>query len=73
MPESTRQEQDFWRKDSTNWKLGIFYFNKKDSRIVVDKPIPAMGITFNFANKCAYVYLIVMLAFFGWILYLISN
>lgn len=71
--EPTQQEKDFWIKDSNNWILRIFYFNKKDPRFVVDKPNPAMGITFNFAHKNSYVYLLIMSAFFGLLVYLISN
>ena len=37
-------------KDSSNWKWGIFYFNKKDKRLLVPKRLAFLGITINFAN-----------------------
>ena len=45
---------DNMSKDVTNWK-GIFYFNKKDPRIIVPKLIPSMGWTLNFANPYSYI------------------
>ena len=43
-------EEDEMHSDPNNWRLGIFYFNPKDKRLVVFKRIPSMGITVNFAN-----------------------
>ncbi|MDO9000632.1 MAG: DUF5808 domain-containing protein [Bacteroidota bacterium] len=39
-----------WHDDPANWKLKIFYFNKKDKRIFPPKKIQAFGWTVNFAN-----------------------
>ena len=39
-----------WHDDPSNWKLGIFYYNKKDKRIFPPKKIQGMGWTVNFAN-----------------------
>ena len=36
--------------DPGNWKFGIFYFNKNDSRILLPKRNRFMGWTLNFAN-----------------------
>jgi uncharacterized membrane protein len=36
--------------DPANWKFGIFYFNKKDERIVLPKRNGMLGWTLNFAN-----------------------
>lgn len=67
------QQEELWRKDSKNWKLGMFYNNKEDKRIIVEKRNPAFGITFNFAHKKTYFYLIVMFLFFGFVVYMITN
>lgn len=39
-----------WHEDPSNWKMGIFYFNKKDRRIFPPKRMAGMGWTVNFAN-----------------------
>jgi len=68
------QEQiDKWHDDPSNWKWGLFYFNKEDHRIFVDKPIKWMGITFNFANPKSYLVLAACICFFGFILYMINK
>ena len=38
-----------WLNDSSYWKMGVFYFNKNDSRIFPPKRSGA-GWTVNFAN-----------------------
>jgi uncharacterized membrane protein len=48
-------EFDRMIQDPTNYKAGIFYFNRKDRRILVPKRIMGMGWTLNFANIYAYV------------------
>ena len=45
---------DLMDKNPNNWR-GIFYFNKKDPRIIVPKINPLMGWTLNFANPYAYL------------------
>lgn len=62
-----------WQKDPKNWKLGNFYFNKKDKRVFVEKPNPDYGITINFANPKAYLFLLATVAFFGFVIYMIEN
>ena len=44
-----------------NWK-GVFYFNKRDPRIIVPKLNPAMGWTLNFASPYTYIGLIALIA-----------
>lgn len=41
-------------KDPGNWK-GLFYYNRKDPRLLVPKLDPSMGWTFNFASPYAYI------------------
>lgn len=50
--------KDFFHDDPENWKWGIFYFNKKDHRIMVPKRNPILGWTFNFAHPAGYILLI---------------
>lgn len=53
MPTENKPSQELlnqWHKDPTNWKLGMFYFNKKDKRIFPPKRISRTGWTVNFAN-----------------------
>jgi uncharacterized membrane protein len=37
-----------------NWR-GVFYFNRRDPRLLVPKLNPSMGWTFNFASPYAYI------------------
>lgn len=53
--------KDFFHEDPENWKWGVFYFNKKDHRIIVPKRNPIMGWTFNFAHPAGYVFLFLVL------------
>ncbi len=48
-----------WHKDPNNWKLGMFYFNKKDKRIFPPKRVSMLGWTVNFANPIS------VMVFFG--------
>jgi uncharacterized membrane protein len=65
---STIEEQNQWHNDSKNWKLGLFYFNKNDERVFVEKRITWTGITLNFANPKSYLVVAVAIWFFGFIL-----
>ncbi len=62
-----------WHNDPNNWKLGLFYFNKEDNRLLVDKKPDWMGTTFNFAHRKSYYILLAAACFFGFILYLITK
>ena len=48
-----KQQLEEWHKDPSNWILGLFYFNKKDKRVMTPKRISALGWTINFANPYA--------------------
>jgi len=54
---------DRMRNDPENYKWGIFYFNRKDPRMVVPKRNRIMGWTMNFANPYAYLILICIALF----------
>ncbi len=62
-----------WREDPKNWKLGNFYYNKKDKRIFVEKADPDYGITINFANPKSLLVITLSILFFGFILYMIKK
>jgi uncharacterized membrane protein len=47
-----------WHDDPSNWKWGIFYYNKKDKRIFPPKRIQWMGWTVNFANPYSILFLL---------------
>ncbi len=47
-----------WQDDPKNWKLGIFYFNKEDKRLVISKRLNLFGWTLNFANPLSYIIMI---------------
>jgi uncharacterized membrane protein len=51
-----------WHEDPKNWKLGVFYYNKDDSRIFPPKRFKWTGWTINFANSYSILALIAMLA-----------
>ena len=54
-----------WHKDPKNWKWRMFYFNKEDKRLFVDKKFTNLGATINFAHPKSYLFLIGMICFFG--------
>jgi uncharacterized membrane protein len=59
------QQLKEWQNDPSNWILGIFYFNKKDKRIMAPKRISMLGWTPNFANPFAVpVLAVIFLVFF---------
>jgi len=45
---------DSMSRNPNNWK-GIFYFNPRDSRLIVRKINPSMGWSFNFASPYSYI------------------
>jgi hypothetical protein len=49
--------------DPTNWKLGIFYFCRRDQRVIVPKRIRGLGWTINCARPSAFVWLGAMILF----------
>ena len=46
--------------DPENYRLGIFYFNPKDSRVLVPKRSRILGWTVNFARPSAILGIIVI-------------
>ncbi|MDQ7950143.1 MAG: DUF5808 domain-containing protein [Pedobacter sp.] len=53
--------KDFQHDNPSNWKFGMFYVNKADSRLIVPKLNPMMGWTFNFAHPISYVVMLLLL------------
>jgi uncharacterized membrane protein len=51
---------DFDHNNPEFWKLGIFYFNPQDPRLVIPKRIPAFGLTVNFAHPLAIILVIAL-------------
>jgi uncharacterized membrane protein len=49
--------KDFQHENPVNWKWGIIYFNKSDSRVLVPKRNKILGWTFNFAHPVSYIVL----------------
>ena len=52
---------DKWHSDPANWRLGVFYYNKKDKRIFPPKRFKAFGWTVNFANPYSCLAFIVII------------
>ncbi|MCU7495206.1 MAG: hypothetical protein HF314_04925 [Ignavibacteria bacterium] len=54
-----------WRNkvenESKSWKLGIFYFNPKDTRMFLPKRL-GVGITINFGNPMAVILTVLVIA-----------
>lgn len=48
------QMLDQMSRDPSNWK-GVFYFNRRDPRLIVPKLDPMRGWTVNFASPYAYL------------------
>ena len=56
------EQSEMWRKDPSNWKWGVFYFNKEDKRILPPKRISWMGWTVNFANGYSVLIFVLIIA-----------
>ena len=63
-PKPDKETLEKWSSDTNNWKLGIFYYNKEDKRLLPPKRIPAMGWTVNFANPYS-IFLMLLIAAFA--------
>ena len=65
-PESKPKKEiyDEWHNDSSNWRMGIFYFNKKDKRIFPPKRIKYLGWTVNFANPYSVLTIVAVIILF---------
>ena len=50
----SQQMLESMSRNPDNWK-GVFYFNRKDPRLMVPKQIPALGWTLNFASPYSWI------------------
>lgn len=55
-------ENDRMINDPMNYKWGVFYFNRKDPRVVVPKRHKMTGYTLNFGVTYTYILLILIIA-----------
>jgi uncharacterized membrane protein len=53
-------------EDGSNYKYGIFYFNKNDNRAIVPKRAKFLGWTFNFAHPVSYLIIAALVAIVIW-------
>ena len=58
----TQETLDQWHNDPSNWKLGIFYYNKQDKRLFPPKRSKQLGSTVNFANPMSILAVILLVA-----------
>jgi uncharacterized membrane protein len=63
MGKPSKETLENWRKDDKYWKLGCFYYNPEDQRILPPKRIAWMGWTVNFANKKSLIVFIAIMVF----------
>lgn len=71
MTNPTKEQIELWNKNPKNWKWKLFYYNKEDHRLIVDKPNPNFGSTFNFAHPKSYLFFVGMASFFGFVIFMI--
>jgi uncharacterized membrane protein len=69
--EPSNEQIKQWRTDPKNWKWRVFYYNKEDARLLVDKPNPRLGSTINFAHPKSYFFFVGMILFFGFVVFTI--
>ena len=60
----SKEEINDWHDDPSNWKWGVFYYNKLDKRIFPPKRVRAMGWTVNFANPYSYLTMLGLIIIF---------
>lgn len=65
MKNPSKEILDKWHNDPKNWKWGMFYYNKEDKRLLVDKKNPNLGGTINFAHPKSYLFIVGIICFFG--------
>jgi uncharacterized membrane protein len=68
----SKETLEKWSKDPNNWIWGMFYYNKKDQRLILPKRIAWMGLTINFANYKS-VLLVIGIFFFVFIVSMIQK
>ncbi len=57
----TKEILEKWHGDPSNWKWGLFYYNKSDKRIFPPKRFKLLGWTVNFANPYSYLALLLLI------------
>lgn len=62
-----------WRKDPSNWVLGIFYFNKADKRLLPPKRFKFTGWTLNFANPVSVATMLLLIVVVGLVSYVLKR
>lgn len=58
----SEETQNEWNNDPNNWIWGIFYYNRKDKRLLPPKRIKQMGWTINFANPNSVFLAVIIIA-----------
>jgi len=53
------------QKDSSHWKLGVFYFNPENKSVFVPKRF-GWGWTFNFAHPVSWIMMLIIAGFIVW-------
>jgi uncharacterized membrane protein len=56
-----KESYDHWHDDPSNWRGGIFYYNKKDKRLFPPKRFRSFGWTVNFASPYSFLTLLVII------------
>lgn len=67
------KDQVNWQKDPNNWKYIFFYYNPEVSRLMVSKKSEWAGITFNYANKMAWVWTVVIFLLISLLIYFLPS
>jgi uncharacterized membrane protein len=62
-PHFVNEDFDPMVDNPENYRLGIFYFNRKDKRVIVPKRNRLLGWTVNFAHPYAYWWMTGIVAF----------
>jgi uncharacterized membrane protein len=70
MPMSQVEIDDAEWKKAENWRGGMIYFSRRDSRPFVPKRHADMGVTVNFAHRTGILFVAGVLAFAGLLIYL---
>lgn len=58
MTQLSKEQKKAWHADPANWRMGLFYFNPEDPRLLPPKRLPIMGWTVNFANPRSILFLL---------------
>jgi uncharacterized membrane protein len=54
---NTSEQNQKEYQDINNWKWGVFYYSKRDSRVWTPKQINKQGWTLNFAKPMSYAWI----------------